>query len=63
MNIKLKRLQWADIKLPNFGEMRVLDVGCSSTQRRISSRYYSLGINKDFKPSVVGDAHNLPLKK
>ena len=62
MNIKVKRPQWADVKLPNFGEMRVLDIGCGTAPRYVSSNYYSLDINKDFGPTIMGDAHNLPIK-
>lgn len=60
--VTVKRPKWADVKLPDFGDLVVLDIGCSSTKRGVSSNYYSLDINKNFKPTIIGDALHLPIK-
>lgn len=62
MTLKIKRPKWAEFQLPDFGDLVVLDVGCSTTKREISYKYYSLDINKKFKPTIIGNALCLPIK-
>lgn len=62
MTVTVKRPVWADIKFPDFKNCIVLDIGCSTTKRELSNNYYSLDINKNFKPSILGDACYLPVR-
>ncbi|RLI78136.1 hypothetical protein DRP04_10475 [Archaeoglobales archaeon] len=57
-----KRPKWADVELPDFGNLIVLDIGCGPMKRNCSKRYYSIDISQKFKPHIVGDAHALPIK-
>ncbi len=58
----VKRPKWHEVILPDFNTSIVLDIGCSTTKRNSSVNYYSLDIDKNFKPSICGDVCYLPLK-
>ncbi len=60
-----KRPKWAEMTIQRDIDGPILDIGCSYKSRKneFDGHYFSLDIDKQTHPMIIGDAMNLPIKK